>query len=102
MSKLIINEFKEDYIKVPLYNNKGEFISELDRNQLLDVRTQIYLNRLDGYYVIFPSGEKGIINSKDGTISNFPDNLWRTTIDLARKLNSFMVNDIRNQNKIVE
>lgn len=102
MSEITINEFKEDYIKIPLYDSNDIHIADLDKNQFLDVRTQIYLNHLEGYYVIFPNGQKGLINPKDGSVNNFPKKLWKTTLFLAQKLKSLMDNDVKNQKNIAE
>jgi hypothetical protein len=90
---IIIKTFEEDYLKVKLFDKNDTFIADLDRNQLLDVRIQIYMQDLDGYYVIFPNNKKGHIDKNTGMLSYFPNNLWNTTSNLARHLQSLYANN---------
>jgi hypothetical protein len=101
---LIINNFENEYVKIHLYNANDNFIAEIDNNQFLDVRIQAYLNKIEGLYVIYPNKEKGFINHETGGVSYFPENLWRTTIDLSRNLMYLQQNDVKifNSTNIVE
>jgi len=100
--EIIINNFNEDYIKIDLFNSDDEFIAKIDQNQFLDVRTQAYLNDIEGWYVVYPNGEKGFIDHKTAGVSFFPENLWNTTSRLTRNIMSLMQNDVKNQNKIID
>jgi len=100
--EIIINNFDNEYIKIDLFNSNDEFIAKIDQNQFLDVRTQAYLNDIEGWYVVYPNGEKGVIDHKTAGVSFFPENLWNTTSRLTHNIMSLKVNDVKNQNKIIE
>jgi hypothetical protein len=99
---LVINNFDDEYIKIDLFDSDDNFISKLDKNQFLDVRTQAYLNDIKGLYVLYPNGEKGVIEHKTAGVSYFPEGLWSTTTRLTRNIMSLQVNDIKNQNRRVD
>ena len=102
MGKIVINKFDEEYIKIDLFDSDDNFIDKLDRCQFLDVRRQVYLQDLKGYYVVYPNGKRGILDHTTGGVTYFPEGLWDTSVRLSREIMNLRVNDIKNQNRIVE
>ena len=95
-SSLIIRDYSKEYQKVRLFDKNDNLVAQLDQAQYLDVRCQVYLNNLTGYYIIFPDGNKGELTI-DGDITYFQKGLWNTISNLARTLYNLKQNDCKNR-----
>jgi hypothetical protein len=84
--------------RVDLYSSEDEFIGSVNQAELLDARIQIYLNKLDGYYIMTAFGRFNIDSS--GDMDNWPGEVFSNGVKLARKLMSLQQNDIANNRRV--
>jgi hypothetical protein len=84
--------------RVDLYSPEDEFIGSVNQAEFLDARIQIYLNKLDGYYIMTEFGRFNINSS--GEMDNWPGEVFSNGVKLARKLMNLQQNDIANNRKV--
>lgn len=84
--------------RVDLYSPEGEFIGDVNQAEFLDVRIQIYLNKLDGYYIVTKFGRFNINSS--GEMDNWPGEVFSNGVKLARRLMNLQQNDVANNRKV--
>jgi len=84
--------------RVDLYSPEDQLIGDVNQAEFLDARIQIYLNKLEGYYIMTKFGRFNIDSS--GNMDNWPGEVFSNGVKLARKLMNLQQNDIANNRKI--
>ena len=80
--------------RVDLYSPEDQLIGHVNQAEFLDTRIQIYLNKLEGYYIMTEFGRFNIDSS--GNMESFHPALFHTNVHLARRLMNLQQNDIAN------
>jgi len=93
---ITITSYPEE--RVDLYSPEDQFIGNVNQAEFLDARIQIYLNKLEGYYIMTAYGRFNINSS--GEMDNWPGEVFSNGVKLARKLMNLQQNDITNNRKV--
>ena len=93
---ITITSYPEE--RVDLYSPEDQFIGNVNQAEFLDARIQIYLNKLEGYYIMTAYGRFNINSA--GEMDNWPGEVFSNGVKLARKLMNLQQNDITNNRKV--
>lgn len=78
--KLELQYYPEE--RLNLYSPDNTLIGNVNACELMDFRIQIALLKVEGYYVIFPDGNKGTFD-KNGEVDYWQNNYFSRLLDFT-------------------
>jgi hypothetical protein len=76
-----VNKIEETKVE---FFHSGKSLGFLSRIEAIDLRIQIAEQKAEGFYFVYEGNRYGI--SEYGEYVDFPDKLWRDTLEMSLKL----------------